>query len=86
MSEFIPDQDAATLIQQVGIESSEVSEDGFTVTTKLNNGETLIQHRGPRQYEYSGSLDASMEPVPEQPVAPAPAEQPPLDPAAPPAA
>ena len=86
MSEFIPDIEAARLIQNIGIESDETSEDGYTKTSTLRNGETLTQHLGPRQWEYSGSLDATLEQVP----AAAPAEQPapasteaPLDPAAP---
>lgn len=71
MSEFIPDIEAARLIQNIGIESDETSEDGYTKTSTLRNGETLTQHLGPRQWEYSGSLDATLEQVPA-----APAEQP----------
>ena len=87
MSEFIPDTEAARLIQNLGIESDETSEDGYTKVSKLTNGETLTQHLGPRQWEYSGSLDATLEQVPTTPTsaeqaAPATAEAP-LDPAAP---
>lgn len=87
MSEFISDIEAARLIQNLGIESDETSEDGFTKVSTLTNGETLTQHLGPRQWEYSGSLDATLEQVPTTPTAaeqaaPATAEAP-LDPAAP---
>ena len=94
MSEFISDIEAARLIQNLGIESDETSEDGYTKTSKLTNGETLVQHLGPRQWEYSGSIDETLEPVPttpttaEQVAADQPAATPaegeaPLDPAAP---